>query len=157
MSAIVSQITSLTIVYLTVYSCADHRIHQSSASLAFVRRIQRWPVNSPHKWLVTRKCFRLMTSSCICVSNSCLHRHYFYNPDTSPSPLQIILDRIWIPMAISPEVSPIDSVCQYHIVARTRYLTELNVTKETFWVYILIQIICAVRFSTHGDLDGGTF
>ena len=88
----------------------------------------------PHKKLVTWKCFHLMTSSCICVSESCLHRHYFYNPDTSPSPLQILLDRIWIPMAISPEVSPIDSVCQYHTVARTRYLTELNVTKETFWI-----------------------
>ena len=39
------------------------RKHQSSASLAFVRRIHRWPVNSPHKWPVTRKCFHLMTSS----------------------------------------------------------------------------------------------
>ena len=42
-----SQITSLTIVYSTVYSGADHRKHQSSASLAFVRGIHRWPVNSP--------------------------------------------------------------------------------------------------------------
>ena len=31
--------------------------HQSSASLAFVRGIQRWPVNSPHKLPVTRKMF----------------------------------------------------------------------------------------------------
>ena len=31
--------------------------HQSSASLAFVRGIHRWPVNSPHKWPVTRKMF----------------------------------------------------------------------------------------------------
>ena len=29
----------------------------SSASLAFVRGIHRWPVNSPHKWPVTRKMF----------------------------------------------------------------------------------------------------
>ena len=34
-----SQITSLTIVYSTVYSDADQRKHQSSASLAFVREI----------------------------------------------------------------------------------------------------------------------
>ena len=47
----------LAIVYSTVYSGADHRKHQSSASLAFVRRIHRWPVNSPHKWPVTRKMF----------------------------------------------------------------------------------------------------
>ena len=52
-----SQITSLTIVYSTVYLGADQRKHQSSASLAFVRGIQRRPVNSPHKWPVTRKMF----------------------------------------------------------------------------------------------------
>ena len=52
-----SQITSLTIVYSTVYSDADQRKHQSSASLAFVWGIHRWPVNSPHKWPVTRKMF----------------------------------------------------------------------------------------------------
>ena len=34
MGAIASQITSLTIVYSTVYSDADQRKHQSSASLA---------------------------------------------------------------------------------------------------------------------------
>ena len=37
MSAMASQITSFTIVYSTVYSGADQREHQSSASLAFVR------------------------------------------------------------------------------------------------------------------------
>ena len=36
MCAIASQITSLTIVYSTVYSGADQRKHQSSALLAFV-------------------------------------------------------------------------------------------------------------------------
>ena len=50
-------ITSLTIVYSTVYSGADQRKHQSSASLAFVWGIHRGPVNSPHKWPVTRKMF----------------------------------------------------------------------------------------------------
>ena len=38
-----SQITSLTIVYSTVYSGGDQRKHQSSASLALVREIHRWP------------------------------------------------------------------------------------------------------------------
>ena len=57
MGAIASQITSHTIVYSTVYSDADQRKHQSSASLAFVRGIHRGPVNSPHKWPVTRKMF----------------------------------------------------------------------------------------------------
>ena len=57
MGAMASQITSLTIVYLTVYSGPDQRKHQSSASLAFVRGIHRSPVNSPHKWPVTWKMF----------------------------------------------------------------------------------------------------
>ena len=57
MGRMASQITSLTIVYSTVYSGTDQRKHQSSASLAFVREINRWQVNSPHKWPVTRKMF----------------------------------------------------------------------------------------------------
>ena len=54
MGTMASQITSLVIVYSTVYWGADQRKHQSSASLAFVRGIHRGPVNSPHKWQVTR-------------------------------------------------------------------------------------------------------
>ena len=42
MGAMTSQITSLAIVYSTVYSGADQRKHQSSASLVFVRGIRRW-------------------------------------------------------------------------------------------------------------------
>ena len=57
MCSLASQITSLKIVYSTVYSDADQRKHQSSASLAFVRGIHRGPVNSPHKGPVTRKMF----------------------------------------------------------------------------------------------------
>ena len=57
MGVIASQITSLTIVYSTVYSDAVQRKHQSSASLAFVWGIHREPVNSPHKWPATRKMF----------------------------------------------------------------------------------------------------
>ena len=66
MGAIASLITSLTIVYSTVYSDADQRNHQSSASLAFVWGIHQGPVNSPHKWPVTRKVFpfdNVMTNS----------------------------------------------------------------------------------------------
>ena len=55
MSAMASQITSLTIVHSIVYSGTDQRKHQISASLSFVRGIHRWPVNSPHKGPVTRK------------------------------------------------------------------------------------------------------
>ena len=57
LSAIASQITDVSIVYSNVCSGADQRKQQSSASLAFVRGIHRWPVNSPHKGPVTRKLF----------------------------------------------------------------------------------------------------
>ena len=57
MSTMASQITSLTIVYSTVYLGVDQRKHQSSASLAFVWGIHRRPVNFPHKVIVTRKMF----------------------------------------------------------------------------------------------------
>ena len=57
MGAMVSEITRLTLVYSTVYSVEDQRKHQSSALLTFVRGIHRGPVNSPHKWPVTRKLF----------------------------------------------------------------------------------------------------
>ena len=56
-STMASQITSLVIVHSTVYSGTDERKHESSASLAFVWGIHRWPVNSPHKGPVTRKRF----------------------------------------------------------------------------------------------------
>ena len=63
MSAIASHITSLTIVYSIVYSDADQRKHQSSASLVFVRQF------TGDQWIprindqLRGKCFHLMTSS----------------------------------------------------------------------------------------------
>ena len=55
MTTMASQFTNLTVVYSTVYSDADQRKHQSSASLAFVWGNSPGPVNSPHKGPVTRK------------------------------------------------------------------------------------------------------
>ena len=69
MDTMASQITSLTIVYLTFYSGADQRKHQSSASQAFVRGIHRGPVNSPHKWPVTRKIFPFDDVTMICADH----------------------------------------------------------------------------------------
>ena len=57
MGMMASQITSLTIIYSTVYSGSDQRKHESSASLAFVRVIHQRPVNSPHKWPEMRRMF----------------------------------------------------------------------------------------------------
>ena len=57
MSMMASRITSLMMIYSSVYLGADQRKHQSSASLAFEWGIHWWPVNSPHKRPVTRKMF----------------------------------------------------------------------------------------------------
>ena len=63
MTTMAPQITSLTVVYSTVYSVADQRKHQSSASLAFVWGIHR------DRWIprtngqLRGKCFHVMTSS----------------------------------------------------------------------------------------------
>ena len=63
MGTMASQITGISIACSTVGSEADQRKHQSSASLAFVRGIHQWLMNSPHKGPVTGKCVHLMTSS----------------------------------------------------------------------------------------------
>ena len=57
MTTVASQITSPTVVNSVVYSGVDQRKYQSSTSLAFVQGIHRGPVNSLHKWPVTRKLF----------------------------------------------------------------------------------------------------
>ena len=57
MSAMASQITSVSSNCSTVCWGADQRKHQSSASLAFVRGILQWPIDSSYNGLVTRKMF----------------------------------------------------------------------------------------------------
>ena len=63
MTTIASQITSLTVAYSTLYSDADQRKHQSSASLAFVWGIHRDQWIPRTKGQLRGKCFHLMTSS----------------------------------------------------------------------------------------------
>ena len=63
MTTMASQITSLTVIYSTVYSDADQRKHQSSASLAFVWGIHRDRWIPRTKGQLRGKCFHLMTSS----------------------------------------------------------------------------------------------
>ena len=69
MGMVASQITSLTIVYSTIWLDADQRKHQNCALLAFVRGIHRWLVNSPHKWAVTRKIFPFDDVIVVCKQN----------------------------------------------------------------------------------------
>ena len=66
MTTMAAQITSLTVVYSTVYSDANQkRKHQSSASLAFVWGIHRDRWIPRTKGQLRGQCFHLMTSSCI--------------------------------------------------------------------------------------------
>ena len=77
MGAMASQITSLTVVYSSVYPGADQRKYQSSTSLAFVRGIHRELVNSPHKWPVTRKMFPFDNVIMLSVTMIVKYREYF--------------------------------------------------------------------------------
>ena len=63
MTTMASQITSLAVVYSTVYSDADQRKHQSSALLAFVWGIHRARWIPRTNGQLRGKCFHLMTSS----------------------------------------------------------------------------------------------
>ena len=92
MTTIASQITSLTVVYSTVYPDADQRKHQSSASLAFVWGIHR------DRWIPSTngqlrgKCFHLMTSShfcnILCITWQCLASQWLRM-------YKAVCDRIW--------------------------------------------------------------
>ena len=75
MSAMASQITGVSILCSTVCSGSDQRKNQSSASLAFMRGLHRWPVNSPLKRSGKRKMFQLddviMTQRIQCRMSAC--------------------------------------------------------------------------------------
>ena len=64
MTTMASQISSLAVVYSSIYSDANQRKHQSSASLAFVWGIHRDRWIPCTKDQLRGKCFHLMTSSC---------------------------------------------------------------------------------------------
>ena len=79
MGAIASQITSLTTVYSIFIQTQIKEKHQSSALLACVRGIHRWPMNSPHKWPVTRKMFPFDDVIMKTSASSLLCTHVSYN------------------------------------------------------------------------------
>ena len=92
MSAMASPITGVSIVYPTISSGIDQRKHQSSASLAFVRGIHRWPMNSPHKGPVTRKMFPFDDFIMVCSgaeamitlkTKSCHNAHFAVTGDST--------------------------------------------------------------------------
>ena len=95
MRAMASQITSLTIVYSTVYSDADQRKHQSSASLAFVQGILRGPVNSPHKWPVTRKMYPFDDVIMVHNTSKTKGERWSYSKITKITPYLALTSELW--------------------------------------------------------------
>ena len=79
MSMMAFQITGVSIVCSTVCSGANNRKHQSSALLALVRGIYRWPVNYPHKGPVTRKMFDDVIMSLFKFDEDGIHLQIIYN------------------------------------------------------------------------------
>ena len=122
MGAMASQITSLTIVYSSVYSAADQRKHQSSASLAFVRWIYWGPVKSPHKWPVTRKCFHMMTS--LCSMDAVVESIFRVTECTclNPSPVWM-----WYFISMCRDISRILSVSFYDAITRLNQSIESHI------------------------------
>ena len=137
---------------------ADQRTHQSSASLAFVRWIHRWPVNSPHKWSVTRKMFPFDD---VIMKNWC-HKHnkakhsktvcIFYCPACRTS---LIATRSWV-VVICPIIKCL-TVLEFSFILfeLCLFITIFNcilnyVPIVTFWVFtyhkiwILLIIFCFI-------------
>ena len=98
MTTIASQITSLMVVYSTVYSDAKQRKHQSSASLAFVWGIHRDRWIPRTKGQLRGKCFHLMTSSCWANvdSDRCRHMAALSHNDLTPLYMARMMELIQI-------------------------------------------------------------
>ena len=126
-TAMASQITSLTIVYLIVYSGTDERKNQSSASLAFVRGIHRWLVNSenvsiwwgnrdigpigcavtshgttPTIWRLMRIHHRLIRSQRRKSSAHCLHCNLVSRHVWSMGPFSVMIFPSWFKTTLLP-------------------------------------------------------
>ena len=133
MGAIASQITSLTIVYSTVYSDVDQRKHQSSASLAFM-----W--GFPHKWPVTRKMFPFHG---VIMCNTDQPTCHTCDP-SRPSGWLDDVTKIWASPweSVRPSVlvtfrEPLDcrKITNTYIIIRTRHLSKC------WWFMIIIHVI----------------
>ena len=105
------QITSVSAVYSIVCSGADQRKHQSFTSLAFVRGIHRWPLNSPNKGPLTRKMFLfddvIMRLSCASTENDIF---YLYRLTFIPTCNHMPIIRSAIKLLIHSQTSTVLSL-----------------------------------------------
>ena len=89
MSAMTSRITSLTIVYSIVYSCADQRKHHTP------RHWHLWGEFTGDRWIprtkgqLRGKCFHLMTSSWKVFTSSLAYTWWRHNMETHSTRLAL--------------------------------------------------------------------
>ena len=151
MGTMTSQITSLTIVYSTVYSGADQRKHQRSTSLAFVRGFHQWPVNSRHKGPVMRKMFPfddgIMFDPYICewvvlsipIQQPSTHRH-------PPTPTPTALVPVKFPemqrckLQVSPKHKETQAMSIYLGIYRIALFWTLNSFSRYIWLNVFVFV-----------------
>ena len=147
MGVMASQISSLPIVLLNRLFSGDQTKHQNYASLAFVRGIQRWPVNSPHKWPVTRKMFPfddvIMTQTAIWVDPTLAQcRHC--RPDVEPASAQLI--DVWQKNYIFCRFSIYHGPIQHGIVYNTTttrvewHCSVIELIKDTTYLALMDEL-----------------
>ena len=115
MSAMTSQITGVSIVCSSVGSGADQRKYQSSASLAFVWGSHQWPVNSPHKWPVTRKMFPF--DDVIMDNMGCNRIARLFGAGWTQSTYNFEIIQKWIPKAVLNGFFPVERMLSDKIIA----------------------------------------
>ena len=135
MTTMASQITSLAVVYSTVYSEADQRKHRSSASLVFVWGIHRYRWIPRTKSQLRGKCIHLMTSSCY-------RRYPLLGKAAKITATDQEFSSCWINFHLSHGLLPIYSrtialpiILQYHMYrgnCKGRILNWQS-TRQTFW------------------------
>ena len=143
MTTMAYQITSLTVVYSTVYPDADQRKHQSSASLAFVWGIHRtgeFPAQRP----VTRKMFPFDD---VIMYNADTGETSGFGQNTLNSPSLFVWvvcwrktcyngTRLWIRMTAKyRELTALFPVCSGGEVCVCRWYGHLDGTVASYWRY----------------------
>ena len=130
MTTMASQITSLTVVYSTVYADANQRKHQSSASLVFVWGIHRDRWIPRTKGQLRGKCFHLMTSSWVTqITQSFIHGlslnfcTKLHHDNTSKLASYNVLKSWYCSRCANPCVCAISLWFWY----------ALNITTESYW------------------------
>ena len=114
MSAMTSQITSLTVVCSAVYPGGDQRKHQSFTRMAFVRGIHQWPMNSPHRGPIMRRMVPF-DDVIMCVCKTGPKQHNTHEPDDV---MTLKLYLYYWPLVCGFHRSPLDSPQKARIMPR---------------------------------------